>query len=234
MEHSDADMRRPADTGCPASAELLADERPSVVVRRATLADVELMHALINDFASQGLMLPKSRNKLYQNLRDFFVAERRDEETGSWTFAGCGALHVLWSDLGEVRSLAVGERFQGSGVGGRILEELLHDAVALKLPRIFALTYQSAFFARVGFVEVEKSTLPQKVWGECMDCPKFPNCDEIAMILDLRDTEAYSPGEEVRTPALERSEGQDGCPAVPRTQNTQRFEWVTETEGEKE
>jgi amino-acid N-acetyltransferase len=150
-----------------------------VVVRRATLADVEAMHHLVNHFASQGLMLPKSRSQLYQNIRDFFVAEKNGQ------FAGCGALHVIWVDLGEIRSLAVDERFQKNGVGRRIAEALLQDATLLRLPRIFALTYQKAFFERLGFVEVEKAMLPHKVWGECFDCPKFPNCDEIAVVLDV-------------------------------------------------
>jgi amino-acid N-acetyltransferase len=149
-----------------------------IVIRRATLADVEEMHRLINHFADQGLMLPKSRNKLYQNIRDFFVAE--DEGR----FAGCCALHVIWNDLGEIRSLAVEQQYQKNGVGRQLAEAALRDAAALKLPRVFALTYQKAFFERLGFVEVDKTEMPQKVWGECMDCPKFPNCDEIAMILD--------------------------------------------------
>jgi len=148
------------------------------IVRRATLADVEAMHHLINHFARKGLMLPASRNKLYQNIRDFFVAEKGEQ------FAGCCALHILWSDLGELRSLAVGEAFQKNGVGRRLAAAALRDAAALKLPRVFALTYQKEFFERLGFVEVDKTTMPQKVWGECMDCPKFPNCDETAMILD--------------------------------------------------
>lgn len=149
-----------------------------VNVRRATLSDVEDMHALINHFASQGLMLPKSRNKLYQNIRDFFVAEKDGQ------FAGCCAMHVIWNDLGEIRSLAVVGTYQNNGVGRRLAIAALRDAADLQLPRVFALTYQCAFFERMGFVEVDKVTLPQKVWGECMDCPKFPNCDETAMILD--------------------------------------------------
>jgi amino-acid N-acetyltransferase len=123
-------------------------------------------------------MLPKSRNHLYQHIRDFFVAKKGSE------FAGCGALHVLWADLGEIRSLAVDERYQGNGVGRRIVEALLLDALSLALPRVFALTYQEAFFKRLGFIQVEKETMPRKVWGECMDCPKFPNCDEVAVVLD--------------------------------------------------
>ena len=124
-------------------------------------------------------MLPKSRNNLYQNIRDFVVAEK------GGAFAGCGALHIIWVDLGEIRSLAVAKPFQKNGVGRRIVEELLREARSLRLPRVFALTYQQDFFERMGFVEVEKATMPQKVWGECMDCPKFPNCDEVAMVLDL-------------------------------------------------
>lgn len=150
-----------------------------IIVRRATLADVEAMHHLINHFASQELMLPKSRNKLYQNIRDFFVAEKEGQ------FAGCCALHVIWDDLGEVRSLAVAEQFQKNGVGRHLAEAALKDALALKLPRVFALTYQEAFFEQMGFTQVDKATMPQKVWGECMDCPKFPHCDEIAVVLDL-------------------------------------------------
>lgn len=150
-----------------------------LIVRRATLGDVENMHRLVNGFASKGLMLPKSRNHLYQNIRDFFVAEKEG------CFAGCGALHVLWGDLGEIRSLAVDERFQGNGVGRQIVQALLQDAAELELPCVFALTYQQAFFEHLGFVTVEKEALPRKVWGECMDCPKFPNCDEIAVVLEL-------------------------------------------------
>lgn len=150
-----------------------------ITIRRATLADVEDMHRLINHFAELGLMLPKSRNKLYQNIRDFTVAE--DEGR----FVGCCAMHVLWNDLGEIRSLAVEEAYQKDGVGRKLALAALEDAIALRLPRVFVLTYQQAFFARLGFTVVDKTVMPQKVWGECMDCPKFPNCDEIAMILDL-------------------------------------------------
>jgi amino-acid N-acetyltransferase len=156
---------------------------PSITVRRATLADVEIMHALINGFAAKGLMLAKSRRQLYQNIRDFWVAEVA-EPHGAQTLVGCGALHIIWGDLGEIRSLAVDERFQNSGVGRQLGEALLREADMLKLPRVFALTYQQAYFERLGFRLVEKTTMPHKVWGECMDCPKFPNCDELAMIKD--------------------------------------------------
>jgi amino-acid N-acetyltransferase len=159
------------------------ESKGDILVRRASLADVEQMHALINRFAGQGWMLAKSRHNLYQNIRDFYVAEKRTESGAE--FAGCAALHVLWVDLGEIRSLAVEERFQKNGVGRVLIDAVLRDATALNLPHVVALTYQRAFFERMGFVEVaDKSTLPQKVWGECMDCPKFPNCDEVAMVAD--------------------------------------------------
>jgi amino-acid N-acetyltransferase len=154
----------------------------NVHIRRATLSDVEAMHALINGFAAKGLMLAKSRRQLYQNIRDFWVADQEDQ--GHHILAGCAALHIIWGDLGEIRSLAVDERFQKNGVGRRLAEALLREAEQLKLPRVFALTYQQAFFERLGFRLVDKATMPHKIWGECMDCPKFPNCDELAMIKD--------------------------------------------------
>jgi amino-acid N-acetyltransferase len=156
---------------------------PNILLRRATLADVETMHALINGFAAEGLMLAKSRRQLYQNIRDFWVAEVAGEN-GQHTFAGCAALHIIWGDLGEIRSLAVDQHFQNSGVGRRLGQALLQEADMLKLPRVFALTYQQPFFERLGFHLVDKAMMPHKVWGECMDCPKFPNCDELAMIKD--------------------------------------------------
>jgi amino-acid N-acetyltransferase len=163
------------------------------VIRRATLADVEGMHALINSFAAEGLMLAKSRRQLYECIRDFYVVDVGAEAAdgnGQPALAGCGALHILWSDLGEIRSLAVAKRFQKRGIGRQLGKVLMVEADLLKLPSIFALTYQQDFFEHLGFRLVAKSTMPHKVWGECMDCPKFPNCDELAMIKDAPFTEA--------------------------------------------
>jgi amino-acid N-acetyltransferase len=154
-----------------------------IIVRRATLADVEAMHALINGFANKGLMLSKSRRQLYENIRDFHVAEVLGQNKQR-AFAGCGALHVIWGDLGEIRSLAVDQGLQNKGIGQQLARVLLQEAETLKLPRIFTLTYQQSFFEHLGFRLVDKASMPHKVWGECMDCPKFPNCDELAMIKD--------------------------------------------------
>lgn len=156
---------------------------PGAIIRRATLADVEAMHALINGFAAEGLMLAKSRRQLYENIRDFWVADVVERQENR-TFAGCGALHIIWGDLGEIRSLAVARPYQGDGIGRRLGQALLREASMLMLPRVFTLTYQQTFFEHLGFRLVEKTTMPHKVWGECMDCPKFPNCDELAMIKD--------------------------------------------------
>ena len=137
------------------------------------------MAAIINQYASDGQMLPRSQHSLYNNIRDFYVAIH------DGAVIGCGALHVVWADIGEVRSLAVARDWSGQGLGRRMVEALLEEARRLELPRVFALTYQQAFFERMDFHVVSRDSLPHKIWGDCLDCPKFPNCDEIAMIRDL-------------------------------------------------
>lgn len=152
-----------------------------LTLRKATVKDVPAMARLINGYASQGQMLPKSHYQLYQDIRDFVVISNGDE------LVGCGALHIIWEDLAEIRSLVVSERWQGQGMGRLMVETLLAEARALGLPRVFALTYQEGFFARLGFRVVPRESLPQKIWGDCLNCPKFANCDEIAMIFDLHE-----------------------------------------------
>ena len=155
------------------------------VVRRAVVKDVPAMARIINDFAAQGQMLPRSRHQLFQCVRDFVVA------TSGGAVVGCSALHVVWGDLGEIRSLAVMKDWQGKGAGQLIVKTLLDEARTLELPRVFALTYQQGFFERLGFRVVSRDSLPHKIWGDCLDCPKFPNCDEIAVMLEL-DTKEKS------------------------------------------
>ena len=146
--------------------------------RHATFAEVEAMFTLINDFAAEGLMLPKSYSTLYEILPEFVVAV--EVETGK--VAGCGALHCTWAELAEIRSLAVSKDFQRRGIGGEIVKRLLEDGKKLGVKKFFTLTYNTDFFSSVGFQIVPKETLPQKIWSDCLSCPKFPNCDEIAMI----------------------------------------------------
>ncbi len=144
--------------------------------RKAKMTDVEDLHGLINDFAERGLMLPRSRNTLYESLREFTVIE------DDGRLIGAGALHVIWDNLAEVRALAIRDGYRGQGLGKRLIAELLKEAGELAIHQIFALTYQVEFFKHCGFQEVVKEEMPHKVWKECINCPKFPNCDEVAVI----------------------------------------------------
>jgi amino-acid N-acetyltransferase len=149
------------------------------VIRRAYVGDVEQMAGLINNYAAQGLMLPKTQAQLYNNLRDFIVADT------DGTIVGCAGLKITWRDLAEIVSLAVAPSAQGRGLGRRLCLPLIKDAKALGIPTVFALTYQVQFFAKLGFEIVEKVTLSQKVWQDCQFCSKQDCCDEVAMILRL-------------------------------------------------
>jgi len=148
-------------------------------VRKARMGDVEAMHALIAAFARRDSMLPRSRAELYDSLRDYQVA------VAAGRVIGCGALVIAWENLGEIRSLAVAEAFQRQGIGGRLVEACLAEARRLGIRRIFALTNSPVFFKRLGFAPVAKETLPHKIWADCIKCPKFPDCDEEAVAINL-------------------------------------------------
>jgi len=144
-------------------------------LRKARIADVEEMMVLINSNAEEGLMLPRSRNMLYEHIREFLLAE---EET---QLVGVASLHILWSDLAEIRALAVSSEYKRKGIGTKIVKALEEEAKELGVTKLFALTYQPEFFKYCGYEEVSKDQMPQKVWTECINCLKFPNCDEIAV-----------------------------------------------------
>jgi amino-acid N-acetyltransferase len=150
-----------------------------MLLRKATFLDVERIQEIINQYADKGMMLARSRNMIYESLRDFVIAE----ENG--TIIGVGALHLVWDALAEVRALAVAPEAARKGVGRRIVEKLTEEAIQLGVKDLFTLTYQPEFFNRLGFCEVPKEKLSHKVWKECINCPKFPNCDEIAMVKNL-------------------------------------------------
>lgn len=150
-----------------------------MVLRQARIADAAQIQALVNHYASRGLMLPKSLNQVLQYIRDFAVVEREGQ------VLACGALHLLWSDLAEVRSLAVAEGNRGLGLGRELVQALLGQAALLGLPRVFALTYQRPFFEKLGFSYIDRTALPRKIWVDCIDCAKFPNCDEEGVIIDV-------------------------------------------------
>lgn len=124
-------------------------------------------------------MLPRALNAIYENIRDFFVLE------DAGRIVGCCALHVTWGDLAEVKSLAVDESLHGRGYGKMLLNACLDEAREMGVPKLFALTYVPEFFERAGFSRVDKATLPHKIWSECINCPKFPDCGEEAVILEL-------------------------------------------------
>jgi amino-acid N-acetyltransferase len=149
------------------------------MIRHARIPDARAIHQLLLDYAQDGQLLGRSLADIYENIRDFYVYE----EEG--LILGVGALVICWEDLAEVRSLAVASGQQGKGIGRIIVETCLQEAVELGLKRVFALTYQPEFFKKLGFFDIEKSELPQKIWGDCLKCVKFPDCDEFALAIDL-------------------------------------------------
>lgn len=153
----------------------------SATLRRARVGDVAQIQRLINFYAERGKMLPRSLNEIYENLRDYYVVE------GDARVVACAACHVAWENLAEIKSLAVEMSWARQGWGTRLVEACLEDARQLGLPRVFTLTYQPEFFSRLGFGRVDKSDLPHKVWSECINCVKFPDCGEVALVLNLTE-----------------------------------------------
>ena len=156
-------------------------EGKQIVIRGATVKDVPAMAQIVNGYASRGLMLPKSQYDLYQGIRDFVVATCGDQ------LIGCGALHLFWHDLAEIRSLALVEDWVGKGIGRLMVRRLLSEGRSIGTTRVFTLTYHPRFFEKLGFHEVPRESLPQKIWVDCLNCAKYPDCDETALILDHFD-----------------------------------------------
>ena len=150
------------------------------MIRKARMSDVKVIHQLIAEYARKGDMLPRSLADIYENLRDYFVFEEDDGE-----LAGSAAIHIMWEDLAEVRSLAVREGKMRRGVGTRLVEACISEAIVLGIDRVFALTYKPEFFEKLGFYIVDKAELPQKIWTDCLKCSKFPDCDEVALVADF-------------------------------------------------
>ncbi|MCX7821837.1 MAG: N-acetyltransferase [Syntrophobacterales bacterium] len=150
-----------------------------VEIRKAKIRDVKKIHSLLLPFASEGRLLPRSLSELYTRMRDFFVAD------DGGAIVGCAALKIIWDDLSEIASLAVRIEYQRQGIGRKLVEACLDEASSLGLPKTFVLTYETAFFERLGFRIVDKSIFPQKIWVDCLKCPKFPDCDEVAMVKNI-------------------------------------------------
>jgi amino-acid N-acetyltransferase len=152
----------------------------TLTARKAEIGDAQAIHDLINLYAQRGDMLPRTMGEVYENLRDFVVVRPPGEQ-----LMGCVALHIVWNDLAEVKSLAVPEDVQTRGMGSLLVNAVVDEARNLGLERLFALTYRPTFFERLGFVQADVMTLPRKVWNECYRCPKFPSCNEIALVKEL-------------------------------------------------
>lgn len=150
-----------------------------IIIRKANVSDVPRMTELINFYADQQMMLKKSLYKIYTTIQTFFVAEFQGK------IIGCVALSILWSDLGEVCSLAVDKEFLGKGVGRKLVESCMDEAKVMHLPRLISLTYQDKFFEKLGFKLAEKNLFPRKLWRECLECPKLEKCDELAYVIDI-------------------------------------------------
>ena len=145
-------------------------------IEKARISDVTQMHKLINYFADKGEMLARPLSEIYENIRDYFIAREGER------VVACAALHVCWSDLAEIKSLAVAEDSQRQGIGNQLVETCLIEAEEIGMPVVFCLTYKPTFFEACSFSHIDKAELPRKIWGECYRCPKYPDCDEVALI----------------------------------------------------
>lgn len=148
-------------------------------MRKATLEDVKTIHNIIKEFAAKSVMLPRSLNEIYESIRDFLVVEKENK------IIACCALHPLWEDMAEIKSLAVLEKFQDDGLGKKLVMNSLSECNSLKVKKVFALTYVPEFFEKLGFKRSEKNTMPHKIWSECIKCPHFPDCDEVLVVKEL-------------------------------------------------
>lgn len=152
----------------------------ALTIRHATMQDVDQMLSIINEYAQQGLMLPRTKLSVCENLQSFIVAFDGSK------VVGVAGLHILWEDLAEIRSLAIAESAKGQGIGKHLVLSLVEKCDQLGINRMLSLTYQKDFFEKCGFSIVAKESLPQKVWKDCINCSKLPVCDEIAMIREIK------------------------------------------------
>jgi amino-acid N-acetyltransferase len=151
------------------------------MLRKAKISDVREIQKMIDFYSKKGDMLPRSLSEMYSALRDFYVYQDSREEQ----IIGACAMHICWEDLAEIRSLVVRENYMRQGIGTKLVEASLSEAISLGIYRIFALTYKPEFFSKFGFKVVDKSTLPHKIWADCIKCVKFPECDEIAVSMEI-------------------------------------------------
>jgi amino-acid N-acetyltransferase len=148
-------------------------------LRKAKVKDAQEIFKILQHFALKEVLLPRSLNSIYENIRDFYVYETDGK------IVGVGSLHIYWEDLAEIKSLAVIDQYQHQGIGKKIVEACLEDAKQLGIKKVFALTYVPSFFEKLGFKITDKSNFPQKVWTECIHCVKFNDCKEVPVVIHL-------------------------------------------------
>lgn len=154
-------------------------------IRPAKIRDVPRMLELINEFARQGIMLPRGPQLVFENVRDYLVLVDDKENV-----YGTGAFHVLWEDVGEVCAVSVDRKLQGKGYGGMLVRGLIEEARRLEIPRVYTFTLVPEFFKKLGFKPVRKEELPQKLYADCSHCPKYFSCDETALVIDFSQEES--------------------------------------------
>ncbi|OGS27937.1 MAG: GNAT family N-acetyltransferase [Elusimicrobia bacterium RIFOXYB2_FULL_48_7] len=151
-----------------------------MTIRQAKIQDVKSIHLLVTEHAQKGELLPRPLSDLYEKVREFIVVEERG------SIIACGALHVSWEDLAEVRTLIVSKNHQGKGIGAKIVNKLEKCAVKLGVKKVFALSFKPGFFKKIGYAEIKREILPHKVWRDCIKCPLFPDCGETALMKDIK------------------------------------------------
>ncbi len=149
------------------------------LIRKGTIADIESIKNIVNGYAKKELMLPRSIGELHECIRNFHVYEAEG------VVLGCCALQSVWEDLGEILSFAVSPDYREEGIGSRLLQATIEDGIKLGIHKVFTLTYIPEFFEKRGFERIDKSALPHKVWVGCINCPKFPDCNEIALSKEI-------------------------------------------------
>ena len=148
-------------------------------IRKATVKDAKAIHTMVNRFAKRDDMLPRALNEIYENIRDFFICVDEDK------IIAVTALHILWDDLAEIRSLSVSTKYRNTGIGKKLIKKCIKEAMNFEVKRVFALTFHPDYFIKHGFENIDKNELPHKIWGDCLKCPKFPDCTESAVIKHL-------------------------------------------------
>jgi amino-acid N-acetyltransferase len=152
------------------------------MIRKAKIKDIKSIYELLQEYGNSGELLPRPLSELYDHLRDFSVyVDEKDDSV-----IGCCALQICWDDLAEIRSLAVHPMHVGNKIGSELTESALVEAKSFNIAKVFTLTYRPGFFKRYGFVEIDRSELPLKIWGGCLLCIKFPDCDETAMMKEIK------------------------------------------------